>query len=119
MLEAWVYNKPEYDYTVGPMLVRYSRVEKDIGVEVDDRLTFTKHIDTIVKKKQIVKRDGYEDLSNFLHQKCLGHCYANTVGRRSQLEHASSVWNPYRIGAVQKVRNADRHGGYTEMCDNA
>ena len=91
---------PEYDYTVGPMMVKYSKVEKDIGVEVDDNLVFAQHIDTIVKKAN--SKAGWLRRSfQFLTPKMFRPLYMQIV--RSQMEYASSVWNPHHQTLIDKI----------------
>ena len=91
---------PDYDYTVGPMLVKHSKVKKDIGVEVDDDLVFAQHIDTIVKKAN--SKAGWLKRSfQFLTPKMFYPLYMQVV--RSQLEYASSVWNPHHQTLIDKI----------------
>ena len=36
-------DNPQYDYTVSPMLVKHSTMEKDIAVEMDNQLKFSNY----------------------------------------------------------------------------
>jgi len=40
--------------TVGPMSVKYSTMEKDLGVEVDSQLSFSAHISNKTKKANMM-----------------------------------------------------------------
>ena len=40
---------PEYKYMVGVMMVKYSEMEKDLGVCIDNKLSFETHITEKVK----------------------------------------------------------------------
>lgn len=93
---------PQHDYTVGPMMVRYSKIEKDIGVEIDDQLKFTSHIETIVKKANS-KAGWLRRTFKFLTPTLFKPLYMAIV--RSQLEYASSVWSPYMQKDIDKVES--------------
>ena len=93
---------PQHDYTVGPMMVRYSNTEKDIGVEIDDKLNFCCHIETIVKKANS-KAGWLRRTFKFLTPTLFRPLYMAIV--RSQLEYASSVWSPYLQRDIDKVES--------------
>ena len=93
---------PEYEYTVGPMMVRTSKQEKDIGIEIDDKLSFTDHINIQVKKansKAGWLRRGFQ----FLTPKMFTPLYMQVV--RSNLEYAVPVWNPFLKTQVDKIES--------------
>ena len=95
-------DNPAYDYTVGPMIVRHSTQEKDIGVEIDDKLTYANHIDAIVKKAN--RMAGWLRRSfKFLTSTLFRPLYTAIV--RSQLEYAFPVWNPYKQQDIDKIKN--------------
>jgi hypothetical protein len=79
--------------------------EKDIGVTIDAKLNFEKHIQTQVNKaNQIVgiirKSFKYLDFKTF----CL--LFKSLV--RPILEYASSVWNPYKTKDIEAIENVQR-----------
>jgi hypothetical protein len=79
--------------------------EKDIGVTIDSKLNFEKHIQTQVNKaNQIVgiirKSFKYLDFKTF----CL--LFKSLV--RPILEYASSVWNPYKTKDIEAIENVQR-----------
>ena len=93
---------PQHDYTVGPMLVKHSTMEKDIGVEVDDQLRFSSHIDTITKKAN--SKAGWLRRSfRFMTPILFRPLYIAIV--RSQLEYAAQVWSPYRQLEIDKLES--------------
>ena len=93
---------PQHDYTVGPMLVKHSKMEKDIGVEVDDQLRFSSHIDTITKKAN--SKAGWLRRSfRFMTPILFRPLYIAIV--RSQLEYAAPVWSPYRQLEIDKLES--------------
>jgi len=91
---------PEYDYTVGPMMVRTSKMEKDIGIEVDDKLSFCQHIDSQIKKAN--SKAGWLRRSfKFLTPKLFKPLYMQIV--RSNLEYAVPVWSPHLKTYIDKI----------------
>jgi hypothetical protein len=91
---------PEYDYTVGPMMVRTSNMEKDIGIEIDDKLAFTQHIDTQIKKANS-KAGWLRRTFQFLTPKLFRRLYMPVV--RSNLEYAVPVWSPHLKTYIDKI----------------
>jgi hypothetical protein len=79
--------------------------EKDIGVTIDAKLNFEKHIQTQVNKANqivgIIRRSfKYLDFKTF----CL--LFKSLV--RPILEYASSVWNPYKTKDIEAIENVQR-----------
>jgi hypothetical protein len=79
--------------------------EKDIGVTIDAKLNFEKHIQTQVNKASqivgIIRRSfKYLDFKTF----CL--LFKSLV--RPILEYASSVWNPYKTKDIEAIENVQR-----------
>ena len=79
--------------------------EKDIGVTIDVKLNFEKHIQTQVNKANqivgIIRRSfKYLDFKTF----CL--LFKSLV--RPILEYASSVWNPYKTKDIEAIENVQR-----------
>ena len=94
---------PQHDYTVGPMLVKHFKMEKDIGVEVDDQLRFSSHIDTITKKAN--SKAGWLRRSfRFMTPILFRPPYIAIVG--SQLEYAAPVWSPHRQHDIDKLESS-------------
>jgi hypothetical protein len=93
---------PEYEYTVGPMMVRTSKQERDIGIEIDDKLTFANHIDTQVKKANS-KAGWLRRTFQFLTPKVFRPLYMQIV--RNNLEYAVPVWSPYQKTLIDKIES--------------
>ena len=93
---------PEYEYTVGPMMVRTSKQERDIGIEIDDKLTFANHIDTQVKKANS-KAGWLRRTFQFLTPKVFRPLYMQIV--RNNLEYAIPVWSPYQKTLIDKIES--------------
>ena len=45
---------PQFEYTVGTSAVKYSTIEKDLGVEIDSKLSSDEHITNKVKKANMM-----------------------------------------------------------------
>ena len=94
-----------YDYTMSNTVLEKSNQEKDLGVIVDNKLSFTQHIDKAINKANsvmgIIRRSF-----KFLDTICFKKLYKSLV--RPHLEYAVQVWHPYlkcnirRIEAVQR-----------------
>jgi hypothetical protein len=80
-------------------------VMQDLGVAIDDDLSFDGHINDKVKKAfqmlGIINRNfsKLDKVSFVLLYKCLV---------RSQLEYANSVWNPYKSSAVNMLESVQK-----------
>ena len=78
---------------------------KDLGVIVDDKLTFNGHIDQIVQRAY--------SRANLIH-KCFLSRDVSTLTRafcvyvRPMLEYASCIWSPHLQNNVQKVESVQR-----------
>ena len=81
-----------YPYQIGGQVLDRIDVEKDLGVLVDDKLSFEEHILTKVKKSQsmmgLIRRV-------FVHLCPLTFRPLYTAMVRSHLEYAQTVWSPH------------------------
>ena len=78
---------------------------KDLGVIIDNRLNFNKHINDKIKKANsmlgIIKRNfKYMDNFTFLT--------LNKSLVRSHLEYAGSIWSPYKKGLIESIEKVQR-----------
>ena len=93
---------PEYEYTVGPMMVRTSNQERDIGIEIDDKLSFADHINSQVKKANS-KAGWLRRTFQFLTPDIFRPLYMGIV--RNNLEYAVPVWSPYHKTLIDKIES--------------
>ena len=87
--------------------------EKDVGVTIDSKLKFDKHIQTQVNKANqlvgIIRRTfKYLDYKSF--------CLLFKALARPHLEYASSVWNPHKKKDIETIENVQRRA--TKMLPN-
>jgi hypothetical protein len=91
---------PQFEYTVGTSAVKYSTIEKDLGVEIDSKLSFDEHITNKAKKANMMAgwiRRSFQymtkDIFNLLYKALVRH----------HLEYCASVWNPYLQRHIDKI----------------
>ena len=79
--------------------------EKDIGVTIDEELTFEKHAQEKIKKANstcaaIRRSFKYLKVDTFLP------LYKSMV--RSHLDYANSVWAPYKKGIIDQIESVQK-----------
>lgn len=92
-------------YLLNGEIIKFSSLERDLGVQIDSKLNFKCHIQNVVNKcfriygwivRTVVNRDSVVVLS----------LYKSLI--RPNLEYASSVWNPLAVGQIQKLEKVQR-----------
>ena len=90
------------EYTLCGQTLDHVDEERDLGVIVDDELTFEKHIDAKISKANsflgLIRRNF-----SYLDKDMLLTLYKAFV--RPHLEYAQSVWAPTRQGLINKIEN--------------
>ena len=98
-------DKGDTKYYVNGEALKYTAVEKDIGVHVDDQLTFDKHIRLKCKKATsmfaLVRRTF-----KFLDEHMFQHLYKALC--RSHFDSCSAVWAPYQIEHIKLIEGVQR-----------
>ena len=102
------YMKREYGFNISVdnfVILEHVDCMKDLGVVVDDELSFSDLICEKVKKVYqmlgIIKRN-FKDFDKYTFLLL----YITMV--RSQLEYANSVWNPYRVGLIRDLEKVQK-----------
>jgi len=104
-------------YDLGGKTIERSVEEKDIGVIIDQNLTFSKHISENVKKAHsmtaMIRR-----IFQFLDAKTFIPLYKTMV--RTHLEYAHSVWAPFRAKDIDMIEGVQRRAtkiipGFAEL----
>lgn len=79
--------------------------EKDIGVFIDDKLNFEKHIKTKTGKANqimgIIRRTF-----SFMNESIFKQLFKTLV--RPHIEYANSVWAPYKLENIRKIESVQR-----------
>ena len=94
-----------YPYQIDGTIIDSVEEEKDLGVIIDSKLSFHRHIMEIVKKANntlgcIRRTIKFKDRNIMLP------LYNAHV--RSRLEYASVIWNPYRQDDIQAIERVQR-----------
>ena len=94
-----------YRYTLNGIPLKYTEVEKDIGVHIDDQLSFDVHIATKCKKANsmfaLIRRTF-----KFLNENIFMCLYKSMV--RSHLDSCSSIWAPYKSKQINAIESVQR-----------
>jgi hypothetical protein len=98
--------------------------KNDLGVIMDEKMTFSEHVNVMVAKAFAMLGFIRRLLLEFRDPYTLKSLYTSLV--RSKLEYASCVWNPFfdvrvdKVKRVQKrfIRYALRGLGWTDMHDS-
>ena len=80
-------------------------VQRDLGIHVDEDLTFAAHIDIVIEKA-MTRLKCMEHNFAILHEQPFLACYYTI---RNMLESASSVWSPIDPNLVDKLEAVQRH----------
>ena len=98
-------NLKEYSLKPGISSMEYSTAEKDVGVTIDNKLSFEQHIsDKLNKANSIVGliRRTFE----YLDMKTLRLLYTSLAW--PYLEYANPLWNPYLKKHIDMIENVQR-----------
>ena len=98
---------------VGFVELEHVEVMQDLGVTIDENLSYKNHINDKINKAfqmiGILNRNFKNlDKSTFIL------LYKSLV--RSQLEYANSVWNPYRISLVEELEKVQKRATKLVWC---
>ena len=102
-------DSPNNDYFIdtesGNYKLQNVKLTKDLGVIIDNQLTFNEHIAEKIKKANcmlgLIKRNF-----RYLVEYTFILLYKSLV--RSQLEYASSVWSPCKKGLIDEIESIQR-----------
>ena len=94
-----------YDNDGNKIELEQSDGEKDIGVLVDETLSFNKHIQNQVNKANSIMgliRRPYTHLD----EQSFKYSFQALV--RPHIEYAEAVWSPFKVGDIEKIENVQR-----------
>ena len=96
---------PKQTYTMGGVDLTVTTEEKDLGVLIDDKLDFGKHIKDIVKKANrrlgLIKK-GFDCLDKEMFM------YLYPVLIRPLLEYCVQIWSPHKLGDIDLLERVQR-----------
>ena len=96
---------PGYSYSMGEQNLAITTEERDLGVLVDDKLVFDKHIIGIVNKANRMLgmiRRGFSCIDEEIFM------YLYPVLVRPLLEYCVQVWSPYRQDLIDLIEGVQR-----------
>ena len=86
----------------GDEILKNLESTKDLGVIINNELTFKGHVTDKIKKTDtmlgLIKRN-----CRYLDEKTFLLLYKSLV--RSQLEYASCIWYPYKLGLIDNIES--------------
>jgi len=91
------HNKIMYPYAIGNEQLKRFSTKKDLGVIMDDKLSFNEHVDEITRKCYRTLDFIFRCGRYFSRQSSMRLLYLSLV--RNRLEYCSTVWNPFYINA--------------------
>jgi ribonuclease P/MRP protein subunit RPP40 len=98
-------DKYEYRLKEGGNHLEYSEFEKDIGVTIDDKLNFERHICEKVSKANsimgLIRRT-----MEYMDDKTFKLLYTALV--RPHIEYANQIWSPYLVKHIEQIENVQR-----------
>jgi hypothetical protein len=104
-------NSAHVNYYVSNVIILRSDCIKDLGVMLDSKLHFHRHIDFV--HSQAFRTLGFIYVTyNFSTSDCLVVLYNSLI--RSKLEYASAVWNNLSLTDSNKIENMQRK--FSNLC---
>lgn len=91
----------EFSYNIGGKVLEKVDIVNDLGVSLDNKLTYRQHIDAIVNKAYRNLGFVMRVCSPFSDIHCVKIVYYAYV--RSVLEYASSIWSPHYVIYKEKI----------------
>lgn len=99
-------NTLSYDYTMDIEPISRTKLVRDLGVFVDEHLSFNSHINSIVSQSIRALGIMARLTKPFSNHHCLLRLYSTHV--RSKLEFASVVWNNISSSASESIERVQR-----------
>ena len=93
------------NYTQTYQIWRELTKKKNVGIVVDDRLTFEKHLSEKINKANSIL-GVINRAFQYLDERSFKLVYVGLV--RPHLKYANSVWNPYNKKDITMVENLQR-----------
>ena len=94
-----------HSYKMGHHTLAQSCCEKDIGVHIDEHLSFDTHINTAINKANrilAITRKTFD----YMNPDMFTQIFKSLV--RPHLEYAAAVWNPHKIYQKEAIENVQR-----------
>ncbi|XP_037038297.1 uncharacterized protein LOC119075847 [Bradysia coprophila] len=99
-------SKIEFNYSINDTVVTRLKLVKDLGVLMDEKLTFGKHVEYVIAKSYSMLGFVIRTCKEFKNVKTLKSLYFAHV--RSYLEYASVVWHPYQETFIDRIESIQK-----------
>jgi hypothetical protein len=100
------YRNNKYSYKLGDIILKVSTCERILGVMIDDKLTFTEHIYSCIKKASnicnMILSNMYDVNNDILIR--LYKVYA-----RPYLEYATVIYSPHTLYLIDSIENVQKN----------
>ena len=103
------YNNEKHQYHLNGTELNETRIERDLGVQIDNELKFTKHISSIVAKanKMIgLIKISFDSVEETEEVKMFSNLYNTLI--RPLLEYSVQVWSPHLKKDIDLLENVQR-----------
>jgi hypothetical protein len=94
-----------YDNEEKEVKLEQSDGEKDIGVLVDETISFSTHIQNQINKANSIMR-LIRRTNTYLDELSFTYLFQALV--RPHLEYVAAVWPPYKSGEIEQIENVQR-----------
>lgn len=99
-------NKILFSYTIENEPLKRVSIKKDLGVIIDDKLSFNEHVDYITRKSYRMIGFIFRCGKYFTSQSSMRLLYSSLV--RNRLEYCSTVWNPFYTNANDQIERVQK-----------
>ena len=103
-------SNPNHDYYMNNVKLKVAKTEKDLGVIIDDALSFKEHVKRSLSKANqalgIVKRTF-----NYLNTELFKNLYVTFI--RPHLEYCVQAWSPHLRGEIEELEKFQRRATKT------
>ena len=107
------FNNPNFNYFIGGKTLPTNSTHRDLGIIVDNKLTFDQHVDSVINK---ATRTAHYILKKFIH---LGTSYFSLLYKtfiRPILEYCSQICRPFHSTQFDKLELCQRR--LTKWCNS-
>ena len=98
-------NKEKHTYTMEGHNLNYSSYEKDLGVYIDEDLSFDIHISQAINKANRVMAIARKTF-DYMNEDIFLNIFKGLV--RPHLEYATAIWSPHLIKHIDYLENIQR-----------
>lgn len=95
-----------FDYKLHDTVIQRVDHVKDLGVVLDNQLTFKRHVSYVVEKASRTLGFIFRIAKDFTNVYCVKSLYCSLV--RSNLEYCSVVWHPYYQNGIERIESVQR-----------